>query len=83
MTLVYRASELYNHPRVKARKASKGRRARKAKPASKGLLRVSKSHFYDKIEPKLERVELSKKAIAYTGRSVHEVAGLTAEAPTS
>jgi hypothetical protein len=74
--LVYRASELYNHPAIKARPASKRRRARKAKPARSGLLRVSKSHFYDKIEPKLERVELSPKAVAYTGRSVHKLIGI-------
>ena len=76
MNLVYRACELYDHAKVKARKASAGRKARKAKPARRGLLKVSKSHFYEAIEPKLERVELSPKAVAYTGRSVHKLLGI-------
>src|SRR5262245_16132339 len=75
-TLVYRATELYDHAKVKARKARAGKKARKGRPARRGLLRVSKSHFYDVIEPKLERVELSPKAVAYTGRSVHKLIGI-------
>src|SRR5262249_5115337 len=80
---IYRAGELYNHPAVEARPASAGRRARKARPARKGLLNVGKSHFYGEIEPQLERVALGPKAVAYTGRSVDELIERSIDTPTA
>jgi hypothetical protein len=71
--LIYRASELYNHPPIKARPASAGRPARNAKPAKRGIFGVGKSHFYEVIEPQLEKVRLGPKAVGYTGRSVTKI----------
>jgi hypothetical protein len=67
---IYRASELFNHPAVKARRGRKGKSGRTAKPARKGLFPVSRSYFYEVIEPRLQRVELGEKAVGYTGVSV-------------
>jgi hypothetical protein len=70
---IYRASDLFNSPAVEARPASNGRPARKARPARRGLLNVGKSHFYDEIEPRLERVPLGDRAVGYTDRSVNRL----------
>jgi hypothetical protein len=70
---IYRAGDLYNHPRVKRRKATPKRPAVNPKPARKGLLNVGKSFFYEVIEPQLERVPLGDRAIGYTERSVNQM----------
>jgi hypothetical protein len=58
---IYRPSELYNHP------------AKGGRPAKRGVFGVGKSFFYEVIEPLLERVNLSDRAIGYTDRSVDKV----------
>jgi hypothetical protein len=40
------------------------------KRGKRGIFNVGKSHFYDQIEPHLERVKLGEKAVGYTDRSV-------------
>jgi hypothetical protein len=70
---IYRPTELYNQPAVTARKASKGKSARTARPATRGVFPVGKTFFYVHIEPLLERVELGPRAITYTRRSVEKI----------
>jgi hypothetical protein len=41
--------------------------------ARRGRFNVSRTHFYDEIEPRLERVRLGPRAIGYTDRSVDRV----------
>jgi predicted DNA-binding transcriptional regulator AlpA len=61
--MIYRANELYNTPAKREEN----------KPAKRGKLGVGKSHFYEEIEPKLEKVKLGEKAVGYTDRSVDKV----------
>jgi hypothetical protein len=61
MIQIYRANELFNTP---ARRGQSGRR---------GKLNVARTTFYDAIEPRLERVQLSERAVGYTDRSVHRL----------
>jgi hypothetical protein len=58
MIQIYRPGDLFNTP------------ARPDRPAKRGVFNVSRSTFYDEIEPHLERVELGPKAVGYTDRSV-------------
>ena len=39
----------------------------------RGLFNVGKSHFYEVIEPQLERVALGERATGYTDQSVRKV----------
>jgi hypothetical protein len=57
---IFRAAELHNVP------------AKGGKPARRGLFGVGRSHFYEEIEPHLERVRLGEKAVGYTNRSVEK-----------
>ena len=41
-----------------------------SQPGKPGRLPTGKSHFYEKIEPRLEKVVLSPKAVGYTERSL-------------
>jgi hypothetical protein len=59
--MIYRAGDLHNSP------PSQGR------PGKRGILNIGKSAFYDVIEPKLERVNLTAHAVGYTDRSVERV----------
>jgi predicted DNA-binding transcriptional regulator AlpA len=61
MITIYRAAELYNAPR------------RSGQPTRRGMLGVGRSHFYDEIEPRLEKVRLGEKAVGYTSRSVERI----------
>jgi hypothetical protein len=65
--VIYRPSDCYNKP------AQPAKQGKKASPATRGLFNVSRTTFYDVIEPRLERVALTDKAIGYTGRSVERV----------
>jgi hypothetical protein len=67
---IYRGTDLFNTPARKAKPASNGRPARCARPAKRGKLNVGKSHFFDVIEPQLEKVQLGPKAVGYTDQSV-------------
>jgi hypothetical protein len=58
---IYRASELYNQP------------AKRGRPAKRGKFNCGRSHFYEVIEPQLEKVKLGAKATAYTARSCDKV----------
>jgi hypothetical protein len=58
---IYRAVELYNQP------------AKPGRPAKRGKFNCGKSHFYDVIEPRLEKVNLGPRAKAYTARSCDKV----------
>ena len=44
-----------------------------SRPGKPGLLPTGKSHFYDKIEPRLEKVALGPKAVGYTERSLNQL----------
>jgi hypothetical protein len=51
------------------------------KPGRPGVFNVGRTHFYDEIEPRLEKAKLGDRAVAYTGRSVDRVqAEMIAEA---
>jgi hypothetical protein len=39
----------------------------------RGVFNVGKSHFYETVEPQLERVALGERAVGYTERSVERV----------
>jgi hypothetical protein len=65
--VIYRPGDCYNKP---ARPAKRGK---KATPATRGIFNVSRTTFYEVIEPRLERVAITDKAIGYTGRSVERV----------
>ena len=41
-----------------------------SQPGSPGRLPTGKSHFYEAIEPRLEKVVLGPKAVGYTERSL-------------
>ena len=41
-----------------------------SQPGKPGRLPTGKSHFYEEIEPKLEKVVLGPKAVGYTERSL-------------
>ena len=41
-----------------------------SQPGKPGRLPTGKSHFYDEIEPRLEKVALGPKAVGYTERSL-------------
>jgi len=58
---IYRAGDLYNQPKQRGR------------PGQRGIFNVGKSHFYQEIEPRLERVQLGERAVGYTDRSVDRV----------
>jgi len=66
---IYRAVELYNTP------------PRRGRPGKRGKFNCGKSHFYEVIEPQLEKVKLGPKATAYTARKLIEdgIARATAE----
>lgn len=70
---IYRAGDLYNTPFKPAQEARDGKKAHPAKPARRGIFNVGKSHFYEEIEPRLEKAALGPKAVGYTGRSVERV----------
>ena len=70
---VYRAGELHNQPARPGRPAKRGKPARPGRPPKRGKFGVSKSHFYDEIEPRLEKVRLGPKPVGYTDRSVDKV----------
>jgi hypothetical protein len=55
---ILRARDLYNRP---------GKRGR---PGTRGLFNVSRTTFYQNVEPDLERVRLTARAVGYTDRSV-------------
>ena len=41
-----------------------------SQPGKPGRLTTGKSHFYEEIEPRLEKVVLGPKAVGYTDRSL-------------
>jgi hypothetical protein len=45
------------------------------KPSKPGIFNVGRTHFYDLIEPRLEKVRLGDRAVGYTDRSVERVQG--------
>jgi hypothetical protein len=65
--VIYRPGDCYNKP------AQPAKQGKKATPARPGIFPVSRTTFYEVIEPRLERVALTGKAIGYTGRSVERV----------
>ena len=44
-----------------------------SQPSKPGRLPTGKSHFYEEIEPKLEKVVLGPKAVGYTERSLDKM----------
>jgi hypothetical protein len=58
---IYRPTELYSQP------------AKGGRPAKRGIFGVGKSFFYDVIEPLLEKVNISERAVGYTDRSINKV----------
>jgi hypothetical protein len=71
--IVWRPVDLFNIPERPFRPASPGKSAQRFRPASRGKFNASKSLFYELIEPRLEKVKLGKRAVAYTDRSVERV----------
>jgi hypothetical protein len=52
------------------------------KPGKPGIFNVGRTHFYDVIEPRLEKACLGDRAVGYTDRSVERVqAEMIAEGP--
>ena len=43
------------------------------KPGKPGIFNVGRTHFYDVIEPRLEKACLGDRAVGYTDRSVERV----------
>ena len=43
------------------------------KPGKPGIFNVGRTHFYDVIEPRLEKACLGDRAVGYTDRSVESV----------
>ena len=43
------------------------------KPGKPGIFNVGRTHFYDVIEPRLEKACLGHRAVGYTDRSVERV----------
>jgi hypothetical protein len=44
-----------------------------SRPGKPGRLPTGKSHFFEKIEPRLEKVALGPKAVGYTERSLNKL----------
>src|SRR4051794_19653153 len=43
------------------------------KPGKSGIFNVGRTHFYEVIEPRLEKICLGNRAVGYTDRSVERV----------
>jgi hypothetical protein len=70
MIVVLRASEIYSQP---AKPGKPGKPGKPAKPAKPGRLPTGKSHFFEEIEWRLEKVALGPRAVGYTERSLNKL----------